>query len=121
MLIKCDKCGELIIFGEKCINCGIYELCKCGQIAKWVYMPSHENEEDDYFCDNCVPRGCSCNEIDVCIEFNDEYILDYPKDDMIEGKDWQWVEKGRVWELLDNGKQYPCIEYWYFKNGVEKE
>ena len=32
----------------------ICEIC----IAKstWIYMPSGEE-----FCDNCVPRGCSCN------------------------------------------------------------
>jgi len=31
--------------------------CKC-KIAVWTYLPS---EDDRYYCDDCVPRGCSCN------------------------------------------------------------
>jgi hypothetical protein len=30
--------------------------CICGKKALWSYMPGRED-----YCDNCVPRGCSCN------------------------------------------------------------
>lgn len=30
---------------------------KCNNISTWGYMPSDYN-----YCDDCVPRGCSCNE-----------------------------------------------------------
>jgi hypothetical protein len=30
----------------------------CDNIATWMYMPGNENY---CYCDNCVPRGCSCN------------------------------------------------------------
>ena len=33
--------------------------CKCGKLATWYYMPSEHNW---VYCDNCVPRGCSCCE-----------------------------------------------------------
>lgn len=33
-------------------------LCKiCNKnMAVWIYMPKNY-----FYCDNCVPRGCSCN------------------------------------------------------------
>lgn len=36
---------------------------ECGNLAVWYYLPgdSLNKEENDYFCDECVPRGCSCN------------------------------------------------------------
>ena len=47
------------------------ETCDgCGKIATWAYMPSTEN-----YCDACVPRGCSCNIIDIDVsdeQFRDE-------------------------------------------------
>lgn len=32
--------------------------CGCGKVATWCYLP---NDGDWYCCDDCVPRGCSCN------------------------------------------------------------
>ena len=32
--------------------------CKCGKLAVWYYMP---NDNKWVACDDCVPRGCSCN------------------------------------------------------------
>ena len=50
----------------------------CGKKAKWSYMPSTEN-----YCDNHVPRGCSCN--------HDE-----------DGTD----------TLDEQGRKQPCCEYF---------
>ncbi len=35
---------------------------KCSNVAVWQYMPS-----DVYraYCEDCVPRGCSCREISL--------------------------------------------------------
>ena len=32
--------------------------CECGKLAVWYYMP---NDNEWVACDDCVPRGCSCN------------------------------------------------------------
>jgi hypothetical protein len=43
------------------------EWCvKCLAPATWIYMPS-----DGSFCDNCVPRGCTCHDdpSEPCVEF----------------------------------------------------
>lgn len=32
------------------------QLCECGEIATYMYMPG-----DEVYCDKCLPRGCSCN------------------------------------------------------------
>ncbi len=61
----------------------------CNKKAIWFYMPGKEQ-----YCDECVPRGCSCN-----IEPKDG---DY---DNLDPKNW-------VEELDNEGREYPCCEYW---------
>ena len=36
--------------------------CDCGNPAKWIYMPGYSGGGNSFSCDDCVPRGCSCNE-----------------------------------------------------------
>ena len=44
---------------------------KCPNTAVWWYMPSDRAREAHY-CDDCVPRGCSCNEDpETGIEYRD--------------------------------------------------
>jgi hypothetical protein len=54
------------------------ERCECGRLATWNYMPGWG---DEYKCDNCVERGCSCNE-------------------------WEGVEDRDA-----EGRLYPCCEW----------
>lgn len=84
--------------------------CDCGKIAVWCYMPGFEGAPNDCFCDDCVPRGCSCN--------------DRLKDDL----KWETMEEyGKLWENDDNiitdldeqGRQLPCCEYLYEEEGFE--
>jgi len=66
--------------------------CKCGDMAKWMHM-STDHSDDSLYCDgdNCVPRGCSCNE-------DPETGIEY----------------------VDNlGRHYPCCEYMFFDNGID--
>lgn len=71
--------------------------CKCGKTATWLYMPSSKIW---VCCDNCVPRGCSCNtKIDDSGEepiFLDEQEID------------------------DQGRLLPCCEWFYEKDGFDK-
>lgn len=98
------------------------EKCsKCNNFAKWMYMPS-EQDRDIFYCNKHVPRGCSCNCVNVKEILNDgEEYIEFPDDNMVEGYEWQWVEKDVRWEHLFEGKQIPCCEYWYFEEGIEKE
>lgn len=50
---------------------------ECGKKATWSYMPGDEN-----YCDEHVPRGCSCNQDENGIE-----------------------------ALDPEGRKYPCCEY----------
>lgn len=62
------------------------KLCdKCQSPAIWYYMPS----SDIQYCDECVPRGCSCNIFDN--ESDEEYVDDF-------------------------GRKYPCVEYMECKD-----
>ena len=63
--VRCDKCHS--------------------QIALWEYLPN----DFIYYCDDCVPRGCSCN-IDPETEIEDT------------------DEQGRL---------LPCCEWGYSHNG----
>lgn len=76
------------------------ELCKCGAPAVWEYLPG-----DDVACDNCVPRGCSCQ---LVLSENVEAI----------------IEDGIITNVLEDyelmrdelGRAYPCVE-WEIING----
>lgn len=60
----------------------------CNNNATWLLMSGKGQ-----YCDDCVPRGCSCN-ID---DDTDEESLD------------------------EFGRKYPCCEFWYDKEGYEDD
>ncbi len=55
-----------------------------------MYIPGKQGL---YYCDNCVPRGCSCN--------IDPDTLEEDKDHL--------------------GRLYPCCEYWFDDQGFNIE
>jgi hypothetical protein len=61
----------------------------CPNIAVWWYMPSDGGGD---YCDECVPRGCSCN-----VDPNTG-----------------------VEDVDDRGRFYPCCEYGYAEEGIEE-
>jgi hypothetical protein len=62
----------------------------CGQPATWGYAPAGS---DQFYCDICVPRGCSCQDYDdlPCCEFEE---IEPPAFD--EAYFVRWVKPGRV-------------------------
>lgn len=67
-------------------------LCiKCTKSAVWWYVPS-DVDGNRYYCDNCVPRGCSCN---IKPSTNEEY-------------------------QDEQGRKMPCCEYDYNERGYMK-
>jgi hypothetical protein len=73
--------------------------CKCGKLAVWVLMSS---DDEIGYCDDCVPRGCSCN-------FNP--VIDDPNHPDFNKKE-NWIE-----ERDELGRLIPCCEYWYKEEG----
>jgi len=66
--------------------------CSCGKTATWIYMPG-----DLVACDDCVPRGCSCQQ--------------EPKDG-----DWDNDDPDNWFDPIDDqGRKIPCIE-WEIEN-----
>jgi hypothetical protein len=84
----------------KCIICGKTPA------KGWLYAPATDGF-DDFYCDNCVPRGCSCNE-----ELNEGIAFDSK-----EAEDPQNYHH----KLDERGRKYPCVEYWFVDNEFEKE
>lgn len=39
------------------------KCCYCDNTAKWLLMSGNDPEKD-FYCDKCVPKGCSCNNYD---------------------------------------------------------
>ena len=98
------------------------ELCDCGNKAVWLYAPSSSSEENPYYCDDCVPRGCSCNHRYVAIDAYHPPLENPDVPEGVEGVDWKWIEKDRVWcSIDDEGREWPCCEYWYDEEGWEKD
>lgn len=74
-------------------------FCDCGHKATWVYMPSYSGPQvNDYYCDNCVPRGCSCN--------TEPEDGDY---DNLDPANW-------VQALDEQGRELPCCEYFIIED-----
>ena len=89
----CVRAGEIEIMSK--------EKCDCGKIAIWCLMSAGKDYGNPYCCDDCVHRGCSCN----LRPSNDDY--DNP-DEWVQPKD-------------KKGREYPCCEYDYSKEGYEIE
>ncbi len=97
------------------------ELCDCGKVAVWLYMPGFK-EGSPFFCEECVNRGCSCNHRYVSADAYYPPLETPDTPEGVEGKDWKWLEPGKVWCHIDEeGREYPCCEYSYTEEGWEKE
>ena len=96
---------------------------KCNNFAQWFYMPS---DGEGNYCDKHVPRGCSCNDYEVIVGFTDNdgkvvHVSDNNPEG-VEGKDWKWKEKGKLYTELDGeGRELPCCEFMYSKGGDDNE
>lgn len=86
------------------------------EIAVWAYMPGKSD-----FCENCVPRGCSCNT---------EITPEHPGAETEYGnmginppeKNFKWIDEGMVWIPTDElGREYPCCEFSYYEDGIDIE
>jgi hypothetical protein len=87
------------------------EICKCGNMAVWTYLPG-----DSSYCDSCVPRGCDCN-----VRHVEDYGETESEHDGEEDKGWRWIVPGKIWERIDdNGRRFPCCEYMYDEDGFEE-
>jgi hypothetical protein len=70
-----------------------FEICdKCDKHAIWFYPGGTEENKAPQYCDDCVPRGCSCNVLSCGVEAVD-----------------------------DDGRLLPCCDYMYFENGIDKD
>ena len=92
--------------------------CKCGKMATWC------NGAGDYsgypfFCDDCVPRGCFCND-----EYDDPEHNCSIKETTdwfnSQGVKWVWKENCKsISKVDDQGRFLPCIEYSHQESGFE--
>lgn len=78
------------------------KICACGKLAVWLYAPDSKN----FACDDCVPRGCSCN--------NDlKAGIDYESPEAALPENWVEPVDGK-------GRKYPCCEWFYDVEGWEE-
>jgi hypothetical protein len=95
-------------------------LCECKKIATWLYMPSSSNTSHPYYCDNCVPRGCSCN-MEYTVKSPQAHENGYGEDPPSDGRSWKWIEENISWVYTDNkGRELPCIEFDYSDEGYDE-
>lgn len=104
------------------------EKCDCGKMAVWCYMPGYSSGSNPHHCDDCVSRGCSCNWKSKKHRSDD----DNPPSPETENIDWRWItdedrkkqgldtpiEEKTYWiDLDENGREDPCCEHFYDKDG----
>lgn len=76
--------------------------CICSKKAHWSYMPGKAS-----YCENCVPRGCSCNqELKEGISDLSEEASDPAN----------YIEK-----LDDFGRKLPCCEYMQITDDLHED
>jgi hypothetical protein len=88
---------------------GKKRYCDCGKPAKWLYMPGYRDDDNDFSCDDCVPRGCSCNNRSLI----NHYENGPTEEDGIEGKNWKWISDNEWTSIDEKGREYPCVEFEY--------
>lgn len=110
------------------------EKCNCGNVALWMYAPGYSDNSNSYHCDDCVPRGCSCNwNYTKTKESKLEDGALIPEG--IENIDWRYVDcikakqdgfdnikpKEYFVYLDEKQREHPCVEFWYDKDGFEQD
>lgn len=105
------------------------KCCQCGKMATWYYVPGRS--VGNFYCDDCVPRGCTCNirnlkyestctweGINPIVYYSEKDLCDgdgYPKHCTLERK-----EDSVAFEILDDdGRRFPCVEYEFNGNGFK--
>lgn len=73
----------------------MYNYCDCGDVAVWMYAPGHGEDFNDFYCEKCVPRGCSCQLEPVDGDY-----------DNLNSDNW-------VNAVDELGRLLPCVEFFY--------
>jgi hypothetical protein len=77
----------------------------------WFYMPGMDNA-----CEECVPRGCSCNR-EIKPEFEEEYTEDMANG--IRNPKWDISDKELFYDVTDEkGRKMPCCEWHYVNENI---
>jgi hypothetical protein len=101
------------------------EVCDCGEMATWCYMPGYSGGSSPYHCDDCVPRSCSCNEYSTVSEHYHPPGGIHPpiEEDGVEGVDWIWTNEEKTsWANIDSkGRRWPCCEFEFEEQGFDIE
>lgn len=105
-----------------------YHKCsKCNNKATWSYAPSYSKSRMIMFCDEHVPRGCTCNVWNI-EEFgepsNEKEVIWWNKDEKyftLENSHKIRTKDSFYYEITDNNMRNPCCEYDYSEEGFEKE
>ena len=104
-----------------------HKCCQCGKIATWYNYDSHKDDLE-YFCDDCVPRGCIENVKNT--DKDGEPMLgakvmwwdcDADESDFLHDGDLEPNTQSFYYEVLDNnGRRKPShFAYCYEENGFE--
>lgn len=89
------------------------KYCDCGKLAIWCYLPGFGKDINPYACDDCVPRGCSCNQEWVDEDYNETGLLNQNQPTESD-KPYIWVEEGKIWSHVDEQyREPPCCEWGY--------
>ena len=92
-------------------------LCECGKLATWDYMPS--STYYPFFCDECVPRGCTCNS-EYTVNSPQAHENGYGANPPTDHNQWKWLIPNIQWCLVDEqGRELPCVEYDYSSEGFD--
>ena len=99
----------------------IHRCSKCNRTAVWMYMPGRYGHY--MYCDEHVPRGCSCNNYDLEYDGEPEKyrpVAWWSRDNQnLEKIDTVRKKNSYHYQYLYDGKLLPCCEYDHEPEGIE--
>lgn len=104
----------------------------CNKPAVWMYAPASTGRV--FYCNDCVPRGCSCN-VDTVTGLSrfdmtrkhafwskEDYEKYHATDELMQHASPTKQEDSFYVEVLDDeGRRNPCCEFWWSEGGYEIE
>lgn len=91
---------------------------------QFIFISQDTLIKKDFFCENCVPRGCNCNVYHINeFPFNCDPSLNYIFwDEQLEKYIKKHTNKTVYYEIVDEKwRRYPCCEYDYSEDGYDEE
>lgn len=86
--------------------------CECGKDAVWLYLPATSFKRQLFYCDDCVPKGCSCNSYPIDGDYENQNPDNWKVDEETPCVEYDYSEKGYSFAkiIIAGGREFSDYE-----------